>query len=116
MLQDGDSKGYRGVRDLYPIDAQDRVTVSFSSTRKRMSTIVRDQKAGTLRLYCKGASEIVLGLCSNILMDDMTVKPLNDTAIASISKTIGDFADEGLRTLTVRTHSGCLLFLSHFCV
>ena len=45
----------------------------FSSTRKRMSTIIENatgQGGYDKRIMLKGASEIVLGVCSNYINDD----------------------------------------------
>mmetsp|Transcript_31673 Transcript_31673/g.77666 ORF Transcript_31673/g.77666 Transcript_31673/m.77666 type:complete len:1129 (-) Transcript_31673:386-3772(-) len=102
LTKAGDSKGYCGVREANPIDDENRVTLSFSSDRKRMSTLVKDKEAeGGLRLFTKGASEIVLGLCSRALNEDMSTRPIDDATIEMINRCIGEFADQGLRTLTI---------------
>lgn len=64
--------------------------LEFTSDRKRMSVIVRDQK-GQIWLYTKGAESHVLPLC------DKTPRQL----IAVTQSHINDFAKLGLRTLTV---------------
>ncbi|XP_055712807.1 phospholipid-transporting ATPase IF-like isoform X3 [Phlebotomus papatasi] len=64
--------------------------LEFTSDRKRMSVIVRDQK-GQIWLYTKGAESHVLPLC------DKTPRQL----ITVTQSHINDFAKLGLRTLTV---------------
>ncbi|XP_055682431.1 phospholipid-transporting ATPase IF isoform X2 [Lutzomyia longipalpis] len=64
--------------------------LEFTSDRKRMSVIVRDQK-GQIWLYTKGAESHVLPLC------DKTPRQL----ITETQNHINDFAKLGLRTLTV---------------
>jgi calcium-translocating P-type ATPase len=90
---------YKAVRDTasfnYP---QGLKLFPFNSGRKRMSIVV-PHEAGP-RIYTKGASEIVLGLCESILMPDGSVEPLTDEEKIIISdKVINSFATEGLRTL-----------------
>ena len=74
---------------------------SFSAERKRMSTMVV-QESGKYRLYSKGASEIIFGLCTHIL-DPETMKPTpitsNDTS--NTQKLIKTWASEGLRTISL---------------
>uniref|UniRef100_A0A1L8DEI0 Phospholipid-transporting ATPase n=2 Tax=Nyssomyia neivai TaxID=330878 RepID=A0A1L8DEI0_9DIPT len=64
--------------------------LEFTSDRKRMSVILRDQK-GQIWLYTKGAESHVLPLC------DKTPRQL----ITVTQNHINDFAKLGLRTLTV---------------
>lgn len=61
---------------------------SFNSTRKRMSSIIKD-KNGKIYLYCKGADSIMIPRYDKSRMDDY------DGLIANLEK----FAAIGLRTL-----------------
>ncbi|OQR83807.1 P-type ATPase (P-ATPase) Superfamily [Achlya hypogyna] len=70
----------------------------FSSAKKRMSIVV-PTSATTCRVYTKGASEIVLGLCSMLVTVEGAAVPLTDPA--SHIATIAAFASEGLRTLCI---------------
>ncbi|KXS13532.1 calcium-translocating P-type ATPase, partial [Gonapodya prolifera JEL478] len=79
----------------------------FSSERKRMSTIVEpfvpapgSKKETKYRLHTKGASEILIGLCTRaVSAKGDTVVPLADKQEQVIRSTIKDWASEGLRTL-----------------
>lgn len=62
--------------------------LEFSSERKRMSIIVKDQ-SGTIWLYSKGAENVIFPRCNPSLQLDQT----NDQ--------ITKYAKEGLRTLAV---------------
>ncbi|KAJ1486888.1 P-type ATPase, partial [Baffinella frigidus] len=77
--------------------------ISFSSDRKRMSTLVPIKGGGgARRVYTKGASEVVLELCSRIAQPGGEVATAMDAgARARFDEAIGKMADEGLRTLTV---------------
>jgi Ca2+-transporting ATPase len=73
---------------------------SFSAERKRMSTMVEHN--ASYRLYTKGASEIVLGLCSSILNPEtMQIQPITQHDIGQITKNIKTWASEGLRTFVL---------------
>jgi len=73
----------------------------FSSERKRMSWIVPYN--GGYRLYCKGASEIVLNRCTKILLsDDADAETeLTDAYKQSVMDHITKFANEANRTLVL---------------
>lgn len=81
---------------------------TFNSERKRMTTIVKTSGAVETdvncpyRIHTKGASEIVLELCTRTLSEDgQTVVPLsaNDRELAQ--QKIIDWASDGLRTLVI---------------
>ncbi|KAI9346505.1 hypothetical protein BDR26DRAFT_931870 [Obelidium mucronatum] len=79
-------------------------TWTFSSDRKRMSTLIQPRaktpgNQGKFRLHSKGASEIILGLCTHILVSSNCVEPLDAETAAKILKTIKLWASEGLRTI-----------------
>jgi len=77
LVQQGslDKDPYRSVRGRFPLDDADRLNISFSSDRKRMSTMVA--RGGGFVLYTKGASEIVLGLCDRVHMPGGGAVPLD---------------------------------------
>ncbi|KAJ3266097.1 Calcium-transporting ATPase 10, plasma membrane-type [Chytriomyces hyalinus] len=79
---------------------------TFSSERKRMSTLIiprtKTPSAPTkYRLHTKGASEIILSLCTHILKSGSSVEPLTPQVAADIQKTIKLWASEGLRTVGI---------------
>jgi magnesium-transporting ATPase (P-type) len=65
-----------------------------------MSSVV--EVAQGYRLYTKGASEIVLGLCNQLLTLDGSVVELSPEKKADIESTIiSAYATEGLRTICI---------------
>jgi len=70
----------------------------FSSARKRMSTII-DLGGNRFRMYTKGASEVVLGLCSQISLANGEIEPLVDSKRSEVMSLIDTMASSGLRTL-----------------
>ncbi|KDO22335.1 calcium-translocating P-type ATPase [Saprolegnia parasitica CBS 223.65] len=71
----------------------------FSSAKKRMSVVVPLTKTSS-RVYTKGASEIVLGLCSHMAFPDGSTRTLGpDEASFWRDAIIQRFANDGLRTL-----------------
>jgi len=69
----------------------------FSSEKKRMSTIISE--SGTPRIYTKGASEIILGLCVDYIDASGNKKALGAELQEELKSTIEKMANEGLRTL-----------------
>ena len=74
---------------------------NFSSARKRMTSVFRDGASGDLNVYCKGASEMVLALCSNFRVADGTTLPLDAARRAELLNVIEALAAQGLRTFAV---------------
>ncbi|KAJ3093894.1 Calcium-transporting ATPase 10, plasma membrane-type [Physocladia obscura] len=79
---------------------------TFSSDRKRMSTLIHPRAKtpstpAKYRLHAKGASEIILSLCTHILVSNTAVEPLDTATSAAIQKTIKMWANEGLRTIGI---------------
>ena len=72
----------------------------FSSERKRMSWIVPQKSTGGFRMHCKGASEVVLARCTNILLSDTNeVVPLTEDLRRNVLDHIDIFANDANRTL-----------------
>ncbi|TMW66754.1 hypothetical protein Poli38472_014066 [Pythium oligandrum] len=73
--------------------------LTFSSKKKRMSVVIK-RSATTCRIYTKGATEVVLGLCNKMKRLDGSVASLDsnqkDIIIRSI---IEKYASQGYRTL-----------------
>ncbi len=72
----------------------------FSSSRKRMSTMVNTAKGSCLLI--KGASEYILGACEKIqYWDDNTIKDMTPELVKEIKNNITIFARKTLRTLVL---------------
>ena len=72
----------------------------FSSSRKKMSTIVDSNKFGS-RVYLKGSCEIILNSCTHYLDPDGVQQVISDEKKLIFQDAIEKFAREGLRILCV---------------
>jgi len=91
---------YGGIRSVYKDDQAGRKCFSFSSDRKRMTTIVSSGKSGFVS-YTKGAAEIVSLLCTNYLKDDGSEAKIDDKVRKELELTVQNFSRQGLRTLCI---------------
>ena len=79
-------------------------TIPFSSSRKRMSTIISNATGNggyDKRLLCKGASEMVKGCCSHYLDENGERQELNDAKNNEIDDYIDRYASDALRTIAI---------------
>ncbi|XP_071980115.1 plasma membrane calcium-transporting ATPase 3 isoform X2 [Engystomops pustulosus] len=93
-------RDYQLVRDQIPEETLYKV-YTFNSVRKSMSTVVCLPNGG-FRLYSKGASEILLKKCSNILSSAgelRTFRPRDRDEM--VKKIIEPMACDGLRTICI---------------
>ncbi|XP_055504235.1 plasma membrane calcium-transporting ATPase 2 isoform X6 [Leucoraja erinacea] len=93
-------RDYQAVRDLTPEEKLYKV-YTFNSERKSMSTVIRMQD-GSFRMYSKGASEIVLKKCSNVLNsagEPRMFRPRDRDEM--VKKVIEPMACDGLRTICI---------------
>jgi Ca2+-transporting ATPase len=75
--------------------------VPFSSERKLMSAILKDeQRGGALRVFTKGAPDVLLSRCTHELVG-LEARSLSDARRAQISRYNEGLAREALRTLGV---------------
>ena len=77
--------------------------INFTSSRKKMSTIIQHKDLPTgYRLFTKGASEIVMGSCSQYLVDG-TGNPTDfgTQSRAMVEAKIKEYASETLRTFCI---------------
>jgi magnesium-transporting ATPase (P-type) len=88
---------YDAVRESMFRDERDKI-YSFNSGKKR-STAVITLADGTVRVYCKGATEWVLRDCTTYLDETGTPQPLTAEKIAQLELNISEMADCALRTL-----------------
>ncbi|KAL6987188.1 Alpha carbonic anhydrase 4 [Sarracenia purpurea var. burkii] len=70
----------------------------FNSVKKKMSVLVA-LPDGSLRAFCKGASEIVLGMCDKFVDNNGKPVHLSEEQAADVTNVINSFACEALRTL-----------------
>ena len=98
-----DAMPYKKIRAKFPESLPGRAGISFSSKRKRMSTFVPlpQGSAAPFRLYCKGASEMVLELCTKVATASGEDAPMTPEEKAKVNQAIDDFANQGLRTIGV---------------
>ncbi|KAH0912807.1 hypothetical protein HID58_036128 [Brassica napus] len=71
----------------------------FNSTKKRMGVVIELPEGGRVRAHTKGASEIVLAACQNVINSSGEAVPLDEESIKYLNVTINEFANEALRTL-----------------
>jgi magnesium-transporting ATPase (P-type) len=91
---------YRSFRKQKAGDISSRVEFPFSSDRKRMSAVLNSAEGWTV--YTKGASEIVLSLCTHILGPDGAAVELSPSKRSEIeASVIKKYADDGLRTICI---------------
>jgi len=90
---------YEQVRSEIFNEATDRV-FSFNSAKKR-STCVNFRNDGSVRLFCKGASEWVLKDCTMITDKNGNPVPLNEEKRQMVEKQILSMAENALRTLVL---------------
>lgn len=88
---------------IEPVAYRKRYTViadePFSSDRKRMSTLVKDDDGRQLMLI-KGASELILESCDKLLdLSNGEIKELDQAAVEEIKAAITQFAEMSLRTI-----------------
>ncbi|KAI1801503.1 calcium-translocating P-type ATPase [Daldinia bambusicola] len=77
--------------------------IPFDSGRKCMGVVVQLENGG-VRLYVKGASEIVLKKCSSILRNptqDASSTPITMDDVETVKTLIEDFASRSLRTIGI---------------
>ncbi|KAJ3703033.1 hypothetical protein LUZ61_006738 [Rhynchospora tenuis] len=71
----------------------------FNSEKKMMSVVISVPEG--CRLFCKGASEIILDMCDKVLDKEGNVIPMSQNQAKDILAIINGFASEALRTISV---------------
>lgn len=91
---------YRKLRQMHPAF---RVYM-FDSNKKSMST-AEQLSDSTVRVYTKGAPDILIHSCTHELCSDgETVRPLSDKVRDDINRAVENMASHGLRTLLLAVH------------
>ncbi|BFG38038.1 hypothetical protein CerSpe_243120 [Prunus speciosa] len=91
LLLGGDFDAVRREANILKVDP-------FNSVRKKMSVLVAYPHGGK-RAFCKGASEIVLGMCNKFIDFNGESVILSQEQEKNIKDVIDSFSSESLRTL-----------------
>ena len=74
----------------------------FSSSRKMMSSLLRNESGGGFMLYITGGSDVVLNSASHYMKEDGSLEPLTDAKRDTIQReAIRPMANKALRTLAL---------------
>ena len=91
---------YQPYRDEIPEESFVHV-YTFNSTRKSMSTVI-EKPGGGYRLFSKGASEILLGKCTQYVNESGNVQEFSNNDKTNLIKSIIEpMASNGLRTICI---------------
>lgn len=90
-----------GLTNTGSASAHRIAAVPFSAQRARMS-VVTEHASGERTLHVKGGPEVVVGLCTRVLVGD-TVAPLDDARTHQVLDNTAALARRGMRTLAVAT-------------
>lgn len=95
---------YEELRKRHPEESLLKV-YTFNSSRKSMMTVISLEESGKqigFRVFCKGASEIVLSKCSYFISEDGKIEEFTEQKRRNIMTTvIEQMAQNGLRTICV---------------
>lgn len=83
---------------------KDRIRFDFSSSRKRMSTVIQNahgKDSYDRRLHIKGASELICASCVNYLDENGQSQPFGDSQRQLVDQIIKKFAGKALRTIAL---------------
>ena len=76
------------------------VSFPFNSAKKRSSCVLR-LPGGSFRVHVKGASEMVLSLCTSMVDPSGEIVPLTPDRRASVDSKISEFASLAMRTICI---------------
>lgn len=102
MIKNHYNADYWSIRQFY--ESRTRKVFSFSPQKKRMTTIIKvaDDDKEFYRVHTKGASEIVLDLCSSMITPTGEIEKLTKEKKEQIIKeVINPFAAEAKRTFSI---------------
>lgn len=94
---------YAEIRKDYPEEGLFKV-YTFNSKRKSMMTVIELQEEGKktgYRVFCKGASEMVLKKCKFFIGKDGRPEAFSNEKHKEIGKIIENMAENGLRTICI---------------
>lgn len=85
---------YRGESGQYTRIGE----IPFTSERKRQSVIVRDSVSGSLRIFAKGAPDVLLNYCSRIAVGGL-IRPMTEGDRQQILQSVESLSGQAYRTL-----------------
>ncbi|CAG7832800.1 unnamed protein product [Allacma fusca] len=92
---------YEKTRKIYPENSFTHV-YTFNSVRKSMSSVIPLPEKRGWRLFCKGASEIIMNKCSWVLLKNGELSQLTSAFQNQImTQVIEPMAEDALRTITI---------------
>lgn len=104
----GFSKSLGSQYDDLRHDATIAKVYPFASKRKTMTTIsktkensAKSSSQADYRIHVKGASEIVLGTCTQYIDNKGQTAPLDEEAATKFNSLISEYADKALRTIAL---------------
>ncbi|TDZ46957.1 Calcium-transporting ATPase 2 [Colletotrichum trifolii] len=98
------AKDHLGMQGLAEARANEEVAqmMPFDSGKKCMAAVIKLPNNDGYRLLVKGASEILLGYCSEKLdSSDLSIHPLEQSDRHSLETTIETYASQSLRTIAL---------------
>lgn len=94
------STDYAPFRAKFDTHKGDRL-FTFSSARKRMSVVINRRGDAPTKLYTKGASEIILSLCTKYIGLDGKERIIDSKVLCEINDVIDKMARNALRTVAL---------------
>ncbi|CAL9088040.1 probable calcium-transporting ATPase 8, plasma membrane-type isoform X2 [Musa acuminata AAA Group] len=89
---------FEGLVESQHQDCKKLKVEPFNSVKKKMSALIK-LPGGRVRAFCKGASEIILQMCDQLINSDGNTILLSKKQKEDIMNVINSFACEALRTL-----------------
>lgn len=90
------------IKSKYNLEA----TLEFCRNRKSMSVLCRNKATGDRHLFVKGAAELLLERCTQIMRSDGSVATIISAERSNIAARIIDMANRPLRTLGLAVKTG----------
>jgi len=90
------------IKSNYDLEA----TLEFCRNRKSMSVLCRNKATGDRLLFVKGAAELLLERCTQIMRSDGSVAAITSAERSNIAARITDMANRPLRTLGLAVKTG----------
>ncbi|MHA1394937.1 MAG: cation-translocating P-type ATPase, partial [Promethearchaeota archaeon] len=90
----------KAFEDIDMSQYSDIIEYPFDSSLKRMSKLFKSKKDGSIFVFSKGASEVIVPLCNHIMDKDVII-PFSDEIKQSILSDVEYYASQGYRVLSL---------------